>query len=135
MKKDNKVFKLQGKVQHYAWGGTSFIPRLLSLSNTAGKPFAEYWLGAHENAPAELQMEEMAGEAVPLNQYIQQQLESALGEYTVKRFGRLPYLLKILDVKDMLSIQVHPSKQNAELEFAAENKRGVAKDAPERNYK
>jgi len=41
------------------------------------------------------------------------------------RFGRLPYLLKILDVKDMLSIQVHPSKKNAELEFAAEIKKGL----------
>jgi mannose-6-phosphate isomerase len=35
----------------------------------------------------------------------------------------------------MLSIQVHPTKRNAELEFAAENKRGVALNAPNRNYK
>ncbi|HLZ88397.1 MAG TPA: mannose-6-phosphate isomerase, class I, partial [Puia sp.] len=37
--------------------------------------------------------------------------------------------------KDMLSIQVHPSKHNAELEFAAENKKGVALNAADRNYK
>jgi mannose-6-phosphate isomerase len=128
MKKGQKVFKLQGKVQHYAWGGSSYLPRLLNIANPDGRPFAEYWMGAHDNAPAEL-------EGVALNAYIRQDPKDTLGAYTADRFGRLPYLLKILDVKDMLSIQVHPTKRNAELEFAAENKKGVALNAPERNYK
>ncbi|HVV05452.1 MAG TPA: type I phosphomannose isomerase catalytic subunit, partial [Puia sp.] len=73
--------------------------------------------------------------AVPskLNEYIQQQPEVLLGPVVNQRFGRLPYLLKILDVKEMLSIQVHPTKKNAELEFAAENKKGIALNAPHRN--
>ena len=131
MKKDLKVFKLKGKLQHYAWGGVEFLPELLSVDNAERRPFAEYWLGAHENAPAVLE----AGGDVPLNQYIGESPMDALGAYTAGRFGRLPYLLKILDVKDMLSIQVHPSKKDAELEFAAENRRGVALNAPDRNYK
>jgi len=128
MKKDRKVFKLQGKVQHYAWGGSAYLPRLLSQPNPDGRPFAEYWMGAHDSAPADL-------EGVTLSEYVRRDPRETLGAYTADRFGRLPYLLKILDVKDMLSIQVHPTKRNAELEFAAENKRGVAQDAPERNYK
>ncbi|HLI92029.1 MAG TPA: mannose-6-phosphate isomerase, class I, partial [Puia sp.] len=40
-----------------------------------------------------------------------------------------------LDVKDMLSIQVHPSKAAAELEFAAENERGLDITSALRNYK
>jgi len=128
MEKDRKVFKLQGKVQHYAWGGSAYLPQLLSLPNPDGRPFAEYWMGGHDSAPADL-------EGVALNEYVRRDPRETLGSYTADRFGRLPYLLKILDVKDMLSIQVHPSKKNAELEFAAENKRGVAQDAPERNYK
>jgi mannose-6-phosphate isomerase len=128
MNNDKKVFKLQGKVQHYAWGGTSYLPELLGLPNPEGRPFAEYWMGAHESAPAEL------GEGT-LSEYIRKDPRDRLGEYTASRFGRLPYLLKILDVKDMLSIQVHPTKKNAELEFAAENDRGVAPTAPHRNYK
>jgi mannose-6-phosphate isomerase len=138
MSQDRKVFKLKGKVQHYAWGGHSFIPALLSIPNVEDKPCAEYWLGAHDNAPSELIIEEAEGKGVstvPLNQYIQASPETTLGAYVAGRFGRLPYLLKILDVKDMLSIQVHPSKKNAELEFAAENKKGVALNAPTRNYK
>jgi mannose-6-phosphate isomerase len=122
---------------------------LLSVDNPDGRPFAEYWLGAHENAPAVLEPMGVAGaEAVggtpgvfgggvdvALNRYIGEGPVDLLGAYTAGRFGRLPYLLKILDVKDMLSIQVHPSKKDAELEFAAENRRGLALNAPDRNYK
>lgn len=154
MKQPNKVFKLKGKVQHYAWGGDSFLPALLSFPNPEHKPFAEYWMGAHDNAPSELVFEPGATDqsdatnqsgassgsgatnaTVPLNGYIKESPEATLGVYVARHFGRLPYLLKILDVKDMLSIQVHPTKKNAELEFAAENKKGVALNAPNRNYK
>jgi len=103
------------------------------MSNPEKKPFAEYWMGAHENAPSELVVAD--GKVVALDKYIGQGPEEALGKYTFDRYGRLPYLLKILDVKDMLSIQVHPTKKNAEKEFAAENKKGVALNAPDRNYK
>lgn len=159
MNQNQKVFQLQGKVQHYAWGGNSYLPALLSKANPDGKPFAEYWLGGHENAPAEIvagadagaengagiagadsRVEaggagHSAGDVVPLNKYIAEAPKERLGEYVNRVFGRLPYLLKILDVKDMLSIQVHPSKKNAELEFAAENAKGKALNAPDRNYK
>jgi mannose-6-phosphate isomerase len=43
--------------------------------------------------------------------------------------------LKVLDVKDMLSIQVHPTKKAAESAFAAENMKGTPLTAPNRNYK
>jgi mannose-6-phosphate isomerase len=131
MKDGQKVFKLRGKVQHYAWGGAVYLPKLMLLDNPDGRPFAEYWLGAHDKGPAEVE----ADRPMPLNDYIKAHPEATLGSYTAGRFGRLPYLLKILDVKDMLSIQVHPNKRNAELEYAAENKKGVAQDAPERNYR
>jgi mannose-6-phosphate isomerase len=133
MKKDNKVFKLQGKVQHYNWGGSTYLPQLLSLPNPDHRPFAEFWMGAHDNAPALVLTDGKDG--IALNKYIGDRPDDILGPYTAGRFSRLPYLLKILDVKDMLSIQVHPSKKNAELEFAAENKKGVPLNAAERNYK
>jgi|HubBroStandDraft_1064217.scaffolds.fasta_scaffold68331_1 mannose-6-phosphate isomerase len=129
MGQERKVYKLKGIVQHYAWGGEDFIPRLLSVENPKHKPFAEYWMGAHDNAPSILEG------ATALGDYLRERPVERLGPYTAERFGRLPYLLKILDVKDMLSIQVHPSKKAAEREFAAENERGIALDAPERNYK
>jgi mannose-6-phosphate isomerase len=144
MNNERKVFKLLGKVQHYAWGGSDYIPALLSVENGGHRPFAEYWMGAHENAPAVLEgavaagkgtEAVAAGKGVSLSAYLNERPEERLGPYTAERFRRLPYLLKILDVKDMLSIQVHPSKSAAETEFAAENKRGVGLNAAERNYK
>ncbi len=129
----NKVFKLLGKIQHYAWGGTLFIPRLLDIRDPEGKPFAEYWMGAHDNASAEIVIHDQ--QTVKLNTYIQAFKKETLGDKVAQRFGRLPYLLKILDVKDMLSIQVHPTKINAEKEFANEQQKAIPLNAPHRNYK
>lgn len=127
------AYKLVGKVQHYAWGGYQFIPRLLHEPNPDHQPFAEYWLGAHEKAPS---LVEITGDKpVPLDKYIQCNPEKYLGGPTQTAFGRLPYLLKILDVRDMLSIQVHPTREEARAGFARENAQGIPLDAPNRNYK
>jgi mannose-6-phosphate isomerase len=134
MKKNtNKVLRLQGKTLHYPWGGKSFLPQFLHLPNPEEKPFAEYWLGAHEMAPSRLQLD--SGKSANLNEYIHKFPTETLGIQVAEKFGRLPYLLKILDVRDMLSIQVHPSKKNAEHEYAEENRRGVAMHAADRNYR
>lgn len=126
------IYKLKGTIRNYDWGGTTFLPNLLSVENPGGRPMAEYWLGAHDSAPSII----VSGDGtLPLNQFIATEKEEILGETVAKRFGRLPYLLKILDVKEMLSIQVHPSKHTAEVEFAKENKEKIPLDAPNRNYK
>jgi mannose-6-phosphate isomerase len=130
MQNKNNLFKLSGKVQHYQWGGDSFLPKLLDLDNAGSRPFAEYWLGAHENAPSEMQGIDLKF----LDQYIQQHPD-VLGAEVKEQFGKLPYLLKVLDVKDMLSIQVHPSKNAAVSEFEKENASGKAITAADRNYK
>ena len=124
-----KLYKLKGKLQHYQWGGYSFLSTLLNIPADTQKPSAEYWLGAHDNAPAEITDGNM-----PLNTFIKDHPE-VLGENVRKTFGRLPYLLKVLDVKDMLSIQVHPSKAAAALEYELENKKGIPLNAAHRNYK
>lgn len=125
--------KLTGTVKHYDWGGAVFIPALLDVSNDSGKPFAEYWLGVHPQAEGKVEFPDQT-ETV-LREYIATAGSEALGSYVFNRFGNLPYLLKALDVKDMLSIQVHPSKAAAEKDFAEENARGIPLDSPTRNYK
>ena len=128
----DKILKLKGKVQHYAWGGYEFIPKWLGEENTGHQPYAEYWMGAHPSASSILETQQ--GE-LPLLQLIQQQPEEAVGAATWQRFGELPYLFKILDVKEMLSIQVHPSKAEAEKGYDAEEAAGIPINAPHRNYK
>ena len=107
------------------------MPQLLQQSED-GKPWAEYWLGAHPNHPAQVQLEEGAA---PLNTFIEKDPSVILGEAVQQRFGRLPYLLKVLDVRQMLSIQVHPDKASAERGFEAENSTGIPVNASNRNYK
>src|ERR1051326_1411723 len=123
--------RLIGTVKQYDWGGFSFIPSLLNVSNGDKKPFAEYWMGVHPQAGCRIELPEGSYD---LPGYIQQH-KLLLGDYVNRKFGNIPYLFKALDVRDMLSIQVHPSKAEAEKEFARENEAGVPLDSPQRNYK
>ena len=120
--------RLTGQIQPYAWGSTTAIPELLGTEPT-GDPQAELWLGAHPKAPSTY------GDQ-PLDAAITADPESLLGKASVDEFGpRLPYLMKVLAAAQPLSLQAHPSRDEAEAGFAREEKAGVAIDAPERLYK
>jgi len=127
----NKIYKIHGAVQHYAWGGCEYIPTLIGEKNTALKPYAELWLGAHPKAPA---MVVSDGSPLALSDLLSAKPE-LLGKRVQKKFGRLPFLFKVLDAHDMLSIQVHPSKAQAEKGFAHENAAGIDLSAVNRSYK
>ncbi len=132
MQLNERIFKLKGVVQHYAWGGHSFIPQLLNNQADTNNPSAEYWMGAHPSAPSNVLV---GNDWVNLNQLISKDPSTTITDAVMSRFGELPYLFKVLDVKDMLSIQVHPTKESAEIGFAEENKAGIPINAPHRNYK
>jgi mannose-6-phosphate isomerase len=127
------MFRITGVVQHYAWGGTGYIPDLLDTPNITGKPCAEYWLGVHPGGPSKVSLDHGAHTGLP--DLIKSDANRYLGERTKAVFGEWPYLLKVLDVKGMLSIQVHPTLEEARKGFAAENAEGIPIDAPHRNYK
>lgn len=86
---------IAGVIQHYAWGDTEFIPRLLGREPD-GRPWAELWLGTHPNGPA-----------------------TVAGRPLVDTTGPLPYLLKVLAVAESLSLQAHPTAAQARAGFAA----------------
>lgn len=130
---ETSIFRLHPAVQHYDWGGFHFIPALLGQPNAGRKPYAEMWLGAHPKAPAAV--ETPAG-PVALNDWISRAPERWLGPACLARFGpSLPYLLKVLDARQMLSIQVHPTREQARQGFERENLAGIPIHAPHRNYK
>ena len=131
MKNESRIFPLKGVIQNYVWGGNKYIPELLGTAETE-EPCAEYWLGAHPKAPSELKIGE---QNVLLDEYMTMNLIDALGEEIHSKFANLPFLFKVLDVREMLSIQVHPTKKEAEKGFKAENEKGIALTAFERNYK
>lgn len=133
MKSQSNLYRLQGVVQHYNWGGKDFLPALLGVKNTESTAFAEFWMGAHSNGPSVLLDKD--SKSITLDEFIRQAPEERLGRQVYRQFGRLPYLFKVLDVKDMLSIQVHPNLEAARREFAEEERRGVPLQATHRNYK
>ena len=125
------IYQLKGCIQPYAWGGKHYIANLLNVTNTQ-KPYAEYWLGAHTSAPSQLLITN--GE-ISLLDFLHKN-PTALGTQSRQLFGdNLPYLLKILDVANPLSIQLHPTKKQAEVGFAQENAAGVALNNLTRTYK
>src|SRR5689334_23132002 len=127
------IAQLDGTVKHYDWGGHAFIPSLLRQTNDEKRAFAEYWLGVHPQADCKLVLPD--GETRMLRDYFTTDSPSAMGDYVARRYGTMPFLLKALDVKDMLSIQVHPSKDDAARDHAEESDRGIPLDSPKRNYK
>lgn len=86
---------ITGVVQHYPWGTTNEIPRLLGLEPD-GQPWAEYWLGTHAHGPSTF------ADGSPLREVTDE----------------LPYLLKLLSADRPLSLQTHPNSQQAEQGFA-----------------
>lgn len=127
------AYRLRGVVQHYEWGGRSFLPDLLRVDNTEKQAFAEYWLGTHPKGTAKILIN---GQWENLAEVIMDQPKRWLGKAVTDRFGpELPFLLKILDVDRMLSIQLHPSKEKAQKGFAREEALGIPRLAGHRNYK
>jgi mannose-6-phosphate isomerase len=89
-------------------------------------------MGAHPAAPSGV---ERGGRHTTLDAVIAADPAGELGEDCARRFGgRLPFLLKVLAAQQALSIQVHPSRAQAEAGYRAENERGLAPGDKSRNY-
>jgi mannose-6-phosphate isomerase len=123
------AYRLDNPVRDYDWGSTTAIPRLLGVPPT-GLPQAELWMGAHPSAPSRL-----AGDGT-LAERIAADPGGELGDAVLAEFGaRLPFLVKVLAAERPLSLQAHPTREQARAGYAAENARGVPLDAPTRNYR
>lgn len=119
--------RISGTIQHYAWGSLTSIAGI-RRTPPSGKPEAEYWLGAHPSAPSQV------GE-LSLPELLERE-PHLLGEGTTETFGaRLPFLMKILAAAQPLSLQAHPTREQAVEGFARENAAGVEMTDPHRTYK
>lgn len=76
---------------------------------------AEIWFGTHPGSPAK-----MVSTSETLLEFRKQPL---------------PYLLKVLAAGQPLSLQAHPTIEQAKAGFAYENAAGISLDDPKRNYK
>ncbi|HEY3736326.1 MAG TPA: mannose-6-phosphate isomerase, class I [Jatrophihabitans sp.] len=124
------VVAIEGIPRDYDWGSTSAIENMLGLPRD-GNPIAELWFGAHPNDPAPI-----PALGVTLEAFIAEDPKGRLGELTAIEFdSQLPFLLKVLAAERPLSIQVHPTREQAIAGFAVEDEAGVARDTMTRNYR
>ena len=124
---------LKNTVQNYAWGSLTAIPELLGERNPSLEPRAELWMGAHPKASSFVNYN---GQWLPLTELIARYPREILGNDVALAFGnKLPYLFKVLAAAKPLSIQAHPSLNQAKEGFARETDLGIDLDAPNRNYK
>ncbi len=126
------ILPLENRIQEYAWGSHTAIPRLLGRA-PSGRPQAELWMGAHPVAPS---LALVNGSRVPLPELIAAHPQEILGAQPAARFqGRFPFLLKVLAAAEPLSIQAHPDLEQARQGYRRENEEGIPLAAPQRNYR
>lgn len=124
------MWQLQNAVRHYPWGSHTVIPELLGSPSPADRPHAELWMGAHPDEPS------VRSDGVPLDKAIATEPDFLLGPEVLERFGvRLPFLMKVLAAEKPVSLQAHPTTEQAEAGFAAEEAAGVPRDDPTRTFR
>ncbi|WP_427133248.1 mannose-6-phosphate isomerase, class I [Pseudarthrobacter sp. S9] len=146
------MYELENVLRPYAWGSTTAIAGLLGRPASGG-PEAELWIGAHPDSPSVVlapavasgsgrhvrephSPERRKGGRLALDALIAEDPEHHLGSGSVAEFGpRLPFLLKVLAAESPLSLQVHPTLDQAREGFAREEAAGVDHAAAGRNYK
>lgn len=122
--------RIEGVIRPYAWGSRTVLATLQGRSVPSNHPEAELWFGAHPADPARLVPEGDLLSAIAADP------EKELGAACRAEYGdRLPYLVKVLAADEPLSLQAHPSSEQAAEGFARENAAGIPLDAPERNYR
>ncbi|MGO9034355.1 mannose-6-phosphate isomerase, class I [Mycobacterium sp.] len=124
---------LRGAIRTYAWGSRTAIAEFTGRPVPAAHPEAELWLGANPGDPAWL--ENPDGE-VSLLQALAADPEGQLGSVTRARFGDvLPFLVKVLAADEPLSLQAHPSAEQAAEGYLREERLGIPVTSPVRNYR
>jgi mannose-6-phosphate isomerase len=124
---------LRGAVRTYAWGSRTTIPEFTGRPAPAAHPEAELWFGAHPGDPAWLETEN--GEVSLLDALVADP-EGQLGPGSRARFGDvLPFLVKVLAADEPLSLQAHPSAEQAVEGYLSEERLGIPVSSPVRNYR
>ena len=123
-----EIFSLKNQIQNYAWGSREILGRMRGVPVPTEQPEAEVWVGAHPAAPSRATVD---GAESPLNELIVENPSRFLRPDRTSDW----FPFKILAIDAPLSIQVHPTPEQAIAGFEDEQARGIAIDAPYRNYK
>ena len=111
------MLRLKGVTQHYSWGDRYALPTMLDIT-ADGRPWAEIWYGTHPRGQAQ----------------VDDSLHLPAPTYLVDEIGDLPFIVKLLAAAQPLSLQTHPSSEQAVAGYAREEAAGVPHDAKHRVY-
>ncbi len=106
---------LNGVVQHYEWGDRHTIPDLLGVKPDS-RPWAELWFGTHPGGPSVVHLD---GDTRSLTSYT----------------GELSFLVKVIAAAQPLSLQTHPTLEQALIGFEHEDNSGIRLADPSRIYR
>ncbi len=103
------IMKLDAPCKDYLWGGTRLRDEYGKKSEK--EKLAESWeLSCHKDGQSVIANGEYSGKT--LSEYIEICGKSVLGKNS-ERFEYFPILIKLIDAKDNLSVQVHPDNEYA----------------------
>ena len=103
------IMKLTAPCKDYIWGGTRLRDEFGKKSDA--DKVAESWeLSCHKDGMSIIENGEYAGKT--LREYIDTEGTGVLGKHC-ERFDYFPILIKLIDAKDNLSVQVHPNNEYA----------------------
>ena len=98
------ILKLKPAFKDYIWGGKKLVEEY--GKEFQGERLAESWeLSCHPDGESVIANGDYAGK--PLSAYIEEKGRDILGR-NCRRFADFPILIKLIDARDNLSIQVHP---------------------------
>lgn len=106
--------RIIGVEKNYDWGDSTSIASALG-HHTSTHPIAEYWWGTHPQGPS--------------------QLDSVDGQPLSTISGDMSVMVKLLACDKPLSLQTHPTLEQASSGFAREEASGIDRDAPHRLYR
>ncbi len=106
--------RIFGVEKNYDWGDATSISTALGLASTPS-PIAEYWWGTHHQGPS--------------------RLDSANGPLLEDIAGRMDVMVKLLACDKPLSLQTHPTLEQASRGFATEEAAGIDREAFHRMYR
>lgn len=136
------MFKILPEPMYYDWGNSRLVNEFFGSQIEPPLTLAELWMGTHPRGPSRLALPGPTpgfGRALSTGQNLRDLVAAfpgdSLGHASTVWGGELPFLLKILSAGKALSIQVHPSKEQAAAGFDREDRAGIPLGAPYRNYK
>lgn len=104
-----EIMKLTAPCKDYLWGGTRLRDEYGKRSDK--EKIAESWeLSCHKDGQSVIANGEYTGKT--LNEYIERYGKGVLGR-NAEKFEYFPILIKLIDAKDNLSVQVHPENEYA----------------------